>query len=331
MEETTALSSCDDSARVFANLDSGSFEEFVASRQEEGLSLEFKSVADAEFSAGSDRKHLAEVLSGFANSAGGIVVWGIRTEKVKSGQDVAAHLAPIANVRKFVARLEEATPLVVTPPVEGIAHRAFELPDGSGYAATFVPESDIGPHMALLGHDRYFKRANDRFYQMAHFDVADLFGRRQRAALRLKWELEPGKTYFREVSHAEIRIILSIVNDGRASAVAPFLRIQTVKPFAITPHGISSGGPASLFQFQTEYANPPSATLIGKADLIVHPKVSFQVAALTAEMRGDERVAHCDIEYAAAALNTALATNSLFIEPLSIASTLGRTVHPEER
>jgi hypothetical protein len=314
----------------FTSLETNSFGEFVASRQEEGLSLEFKSIADYEFSAGSDRKHFAEVLSGFANSAGGIVVWGIRTEKAKSGQDVAANLAPIANIRKFVARLQEATPFVVTPAIEGVVHRAFELADGSGYAATLVPESDVGPHMALLGHDRYFKRANDRFYQMAHFDVADLFGRRQRPALRLKSELERAKSYWRDVSRDEIRIVLSIVNEGRASAVAPFLRIQTIKPFAITPHGISAGGPGSLFQFQTESADPPSATLLGKSDLIIHPKVSFQVAAVATEIRGDARVPQCDIQYSAAALNTVLATNALFVEPLSIAATLGRTVHPQE-
>src|SRR5947208_1173697 len=107
-------------------------ETFVAVGQEEHVSLEFKTVGDAELKKEGDKKHLAEAVSGFANSVGGLVVWGIATGKV-AGRDVASKLVPIATVRHFVTRLREATPFVVMPALAGIAHRALEYPDGSGF------------------------------------------------------------------------------------------------------------------------------------------------------------------------------------------------------
>jgi hypothetical protein len=38
--------------------------------------------------------------------------------------------------------------------------------------------------MAKLGEDRYYKRSGDSFYVMEHFDLEDMFGRRQKPKLR---------------------------------------------------------------------------------------------------------------------------------------------------
>lgn len=53
-------------------------------------------------------------VSCLANSAGGIVVWGIETAKDQTtGNDVASVERAIQNVESFVRRLEEATPLAL--------------------------------------------------------------------------------------------------------------------------------------------------------------------------------------------------------------------------
>jgi hypothetical protein len=38
--------------------------------------------------------------------------------------------------------------------------------------------------MAKLGEDRYYKRSGDSFYVMEHFDLEDMFGRRQKPKLQ---------------------------------------------------------------------------------------------------------------------------------------------------
>jgi len=52
-------------------------ERFIKEGKEEDLHLDFKTVNAADLKSGSDRKNFAKALSGFANSDGGIVVWGV--------------------------------------------------------------------------------------------------------------------------------------------------------------------------------------------------------------------------------------------------------------
>lgn len=129
---------------LFANLSVEMIDGFVAARQEEHLSLDFKTVGGPELKTSADKKNFAEVLSGFANSAGGIVIWGVATEKDGSGQDVATARKLIPAVAAFVNRLEEATPFSVTPCIAGVRHRAIEVAAGAGFAVTYIPESDAG-------------------------------------------------------------------------------------------------------------------------------------------------------------------------------------------
>jgi hypothetical protein len=68
----------------------------VAERQEEHLNLDYKlSAGDNGQMERDDRKSLAEALSGFGNSDGGVIVWGVEAKRV-DGIDAAVDLKPVA-------------------------------------------------------------------------------------------------------------------------------------------------------------------------------------------------------------------------------------------
>jgi hypothetical protein len=311
-------------ADFFNTLTVDMIDAFVAEGQEEHLALEFKTLASADMTAGADKKNFAEALSGFANSAGGVVVWGVATKKNTARQDVAAAKQPIVNVAALLTRLREFTPLYVTPPVAGVTHRAFEVGDDAGFAATYIPPSDAGPHMALVGLDRYYKRGPVGFYPLQHFYVADMFGRRQRSVLRL--ELSEPILGSSGNGRKEVRIVASLVNDGRASAVAPFVRLELPPSFGVNPLGFTSRDQGASLRLITEASQPPAYAVVGRTDFIVHPKVRFQIVEITAGIRDDQRVPACDVKYSASALDAAPADDSIAIEPLRIAVALTRTV-----
>ena len=133
----------------FNNLSIDSIHKYVKEGAAEDLQLEFKTVGDASLKP-ADRKNLARVLSGFSNSAGGIVVWGVDARKNEDDIDCAVDLRPIDNIARFVSRLNELTPQAASPVLDGVEHKAIRNGE-SGFAATFVPESDVAPHMAVLG------------------------------------------------------------------------------------------------------------------------------------------------------------------------------------
>jgi hypothetical protein len=67
--------------------------------------------------------------------------------------------------------------------------------------------------MAKLGEDRYYKRSGDSFYKMEHFDLEDMFGRRQKPNLGLEIERRPA-----EDDNLLEDLTFRIKNSGRAVA-----------------------------------------------------------------------------------------------------------------
>ena len=160
-------------------------ERFVSDAQEEHLTLDFKTVQDAALKRPDDKRSIARSLSGFANSEGGLIIWGVDARKNDRGIDAATALSPITELDRLVPRLNELTGEATSPVVEGVRHRAIDIGDNAGFGVTYVPESETGPYMARLGENRYYKRSGDSFYVMEHFDVQDMFGRRKQPKLEL--------------------------------------------------------------------------------------------------------------------------------------------------
>jgi predicted HTH transcriptional regulator len=164
--------------------------DYVGRGQEENLQLDFKTINRADFTRADDKKNLAKALSGFANSSGGIVVWGIVATKNAEGIDGASGVREIDRPALFVNRLNEFTGVAVSPLVEGVRHKPIASNADTGFAVTLVPESDSGPHMAKFHEDRYYKRSGDSFYQsiLAESHVIDCWVRLHRKSRSLRFQ-----------------------------------------------------------------------------------------------------------------------------------------------
>lgn len=195
-------------------IDCPAIEQFVTTGREEDLHLDFKNAAD--FARRDDRKSLAIALSGYANSDGGIIVWGVDARENDQGVDCASALQPLPDVQLCLTQLNTFTGQAVSPLVDGIIHKAIPSQNREGFCVSLIPASDAGPHMAKAGEDRYFKRNGSAFYRLEHFDLADMFGRRQRPVLSV--------SLVAERSGADIFIVIR--NDGRGPAKLPYLGVD---------------------------------------------------------------------------------------------------------
>jgi len=72
----------------------------IQESREEDLHLEFKQTADRRIPdlGDTDRRGFSKALSGFANAAGGVLVFGVATTKSATGVDCASQLKPITIV-----------------------------------------------------------------------------------------------------------------------------------------------------------------------------------------------------------------------------------------
>lgn len=198
-------------------------EQWVKDKRQEDLHLEFKDLPGGLDKDG--RKNLAKAASGFANSDGGVVVWGVKAFKDGDDVDCAQELGPIKSVGAVLAALNEHTGQAVAPFVEGLEHRIVAETGGAGFLATFVPRSDGAPHMAGLGLGRYFKRSGSSFYPLEHFDIADMFGKRQRPELVVRLA---SRIVERHSDLHCYELVATIRNDGRVAA--RFLKAELEMP-----------------------------------------------------------------------------------------------------
>jgi hypothetical protein len=74
------------------------------------------------------KKTWSEALAGFANTQGGVLVWGVDARKDSvTGVDAACGLSPVTNPSAFKSRLNELHAQATEPPVLGVRSRRIPL------------------------------------------------------------------------------------------------------------------------------------------------------------------------------------------------------------
>jgi hypothetical protein len=90
-----------------------------------------------------------------SNSDGGLIVWGLDARRdATTGVDCAQGATPIEDSALFMSGLNDHGGRATSPIVDGVQHRIVAGENGP-FAATLVPASYGGPHMAKHGEDRY--------------------------------------------------------------------------------------------------------------------------------------------------------------------------------
>jgi len=234
----------------YHNLDADEIERMIREGFSEDLYIEFKTVNNAHLTNKEDKQNFAKSLSGFANSSGGLIIWGVVASKNEENIDCASGKSEITPLSLFVSRLNSLTGEMVVPQVEGVEHRKIETGRDRGFAVTLVPESDAGPHMAKAGLNRYYKRSGDSFYVMEHYDIEDMFGRRKKPKLKLSTQIERGPVLIGR-GVCTLKVIIGIRNEGRGSAKAPFLALRIHPPYAISAYELDGNGKSGLERLKT--------------------------------------------------------------------------------
>ena len=199
----------------------------VADHARETEYVEFKGGKSRE----KDTKHAwSQALSGFANTEGGVLVWGIRAAKSPSAGggrsiDAASELQLVPNPHEFEQLLRDVHLAATVPPLRGVEIRGVPAPAGGGFVVCFVPEGDDKPYRADFDESKgYFQRVCDSFVPIQHSLLRSLFYPRARPDL-------VADVHIRRADHGgSIHFTVMLRNDGNASARDMFLTASTVEP-----------------------------------------------------------------------------------------------------
>jgi hypothetical protein len=174
-----------------------SIDGFIVDRQSEELFLDFKRSADNGAGARlaqTDRNNLGKAISGFGNSEGGILVWGVDCRDVKGSGDVARAKIPIANPRRFRSWLEGAVSGCTVPAHPSVRHHVIEIPGkDEGFVISHIPKSYLAPHQAITP-PHYYIRAGSDFVPAPHAVLQGMFGRPDQPTVFHMWAMGPVQT-----------------------------------------------------------------------------------------------------------------------------------------
>jgi Putative DNA-binding domain len=185
----------------------------------------------------------SKYLSGFANTGGGLLIWGIDAQN-----QLPTHLRLIPDCALRAARLEQLLNNATDPAVANVLIRAYSKPgDTEGLIACIIPESEMKPHQAQWGERRgaYLIRIQDDMQICPQPLLRSLFGQKLTTRFKMHAKLELD-------FHRMISFTLSLVAIGPASAE------ELV--FHVIPENVS--------QLSLHSPLPPFQTFMGSADVV---------------------------------------------------------------
>jgi hypothetical protein len=197
----------------------------------EELFLDYKKAATTKSSSKldtSDRKNLAKAISGFGNSDGGIIVWGVACQS--STGDIPTD-APVDDPVGFKILLDGAVGGVTLPAHGGVENVALSLSNGTGYVVTHLPPGLNVPYRTIVKNekDAYYIRAGSSFEPTPHAVLAGLFGRAPHSILEIEFDY----LYHAPIGgvpRVQLTFKLALRNSGRGFAKGLFVSIDTEAP-----------------------------------------------------------------------------------------------------
>ncbi len=220
-----------------------------------------------EYKSGFDKdvaEHWSKALSGFANSGGGIIIWGIQT-KQKDNHDVPDALVLVDNPTALTGTLENLKATVVEPPVLGVKILTVTGDQGKGFVVAIVPESNQKPHQAKHGKHsgRYFIRIGFQTLPAPHSLLRILFYPLTTPVIQLILKAFSGTPTI------GFTMQLQIKNIGRATIQDPFVAIEADAPIYFMPEELN---------FSNSSGRDDQARLVGKHS--IHPDIVLPLGTM---------------------------------------------------
>lgn len=225
------------------------------------------------------QRMVAKAISGFANADGGCLVIGAEARSPKKDEpDAIQSLKPVQDAVAVKSRIENLVGNLIEPTLPGIrVIHVLDVPgQPTGFVVVYVPSTDALP-VRSRKHWNFFIRISAGTFPMEYFQLADMFGRRNKPVLSLwhqrgRIRMEHGAAFY------EREFLIGIQNSGRAIARFPSLRFQIMPGINLAPYGLNGNGAWGLPQRPTA-----EGWIIfgGGADDVIYPGTHLAIAKMT--------------------------------------------------
>lgn len=207
-----------------------SLEDYIRNEVQESLSLDYKA-SDSLSKESKKKTEITKDVSAMANSAGGIIIYGIREFQDPAKKHLPEKIDPV-DLTIFSKEWLEHIINNIRPRIEGIIIHPVPISSASNHTIYVVeiPQSTTA-HQA--DDWRYYKRYNFSSIPMEDYEIRDIMGRRKHPRIELSFEIEISTGHYtvgidrKSISKSEYTLCVLARNIGPVYAqyVNAFIRI----------------------------------------------------------------------------------------------------------
>lgn len=253
-------------------------EELILNRKSEELFLDFKRSSDngvGKKLSDEDKNNLAKAISGFGNSEGGVIIWGVYCFPQEDGSDVASQKYPIVDVKKYVSLIESAVSGLTIPPHAKVENHIIQINKKEyGYVVTYIPPYQLSP-IQSINKNQFYIRAGSNFVPTPYQVLAGMFGKQPRPYVYNMYTFGPAKS---DGNIIYVQVGFLIHNEGPGIARDIFLSAKVM----------SSPGPNCEIYFETPdlsswtggFSFGRFLHIISKQDIKIAPDAQLQPVIL---------------------------------------------------
>ena len=192
----------------------------LSNKEVEQFCVDFKTTqwedyTDKKSLAPNDRKNIEKAISGFGNSEGGLLVWGVGTE---SEGDFADLLKPIISPETFLSLINKAISRFTIPRHTSVEGFVIKEKENKGFVVMVVPKFE-GLPIQVVNSKLFYMRAGDSFAPLPHSILSGMFGRRPNPEIILQFIFSPESLDEEKCINCSIGLFLRNKGKGMAKDV----------------------------------------------------------------------------------------------------------------
>jgi len=244
--------------------------------------LDYKNVSLQDYSKRTgledkDRNILAKAISGFGNSEGGLLIWGVNTN---TRGDTTPQIAPVCGISNFSNLINNSISRLTVPchgSVENIVviqNKELDM----GYVVTVIPKYE-GLPIQVSNDYKFYMRSGESFVGIPHAILSGMFGRRPNPGMAIHF-LKDDRNI--KVDGRELSFIIGILveNKGKGIARDTYLNLYGFSKgdrIRVSYEQMSENFEGNIYFWRGYY-------LISKPDLRIAPEQGLRVVNVTVSM-----------------------------------------------
>jgi hypothetical protein len=228
--------------------DQNDIDVLFSSQAEESINLEFKR-GDALDTGEHSKKEIAKDVSAFANSDGGLIIYGIEEHNHKASRLVFVNGNEVSKewIEQIInSRIQRKIEGLIIEPV-----RYYQKIEQTIYVVK-IPRSLNAPHMT--SEKRFYKRYNFQSVEMEEYEIRNLYNRQDKTHLEID---EPKINGASRSSHAQrldqysLNIQIDVTNKGQT--IEKLYKVEVHSPRNATDATKGYGAPPKIFSHLARY------------------------------------------------------------------------------